>query len=261
MYEPIAKKIPAVAHVALLFTVLVSACTSPTQPETDLDPGAGVALPGGSTLLFQDGGRLAAQRPPIEEVVRETLARVRPLLPVDGVTIFVQAGNASTSVIPEIGIGGRADRGAVRLTFDPESPFLAASIEAELSPMLAHELHHVARIRAIGYGNHLLGAMISEGLADQFAVEAAGIDPPLWSTALDSGQLATWTSRAREQWFDAGYDHSAWFFGTGEIPRWAGYTIGFRMTGEFLAAAPSRRASTSYAEPASSFVPAMPEAQ
>lgn len=83
----------------------------------------------------------------------------------------------------------------------------------------------------------------------------AGIDPLLWSTTLDGDQLATWSSRARDQWFDAGYDHSAWFFGTREIPRWAGYTIGFSLTGEFLAAAPSRRAPTSYAEPASSFIP------
>jgi uncharacterized protein YjaZ len=174
-------------------------------------------------------------------------------LPVNGVTVIARAGTAT--VIPEIGIGGRADGGTVRLTFAPDSPVLADTLEVELFPLLAHELHHVARSRTVGYGNDLLGAMVSEGLADQFSVEIVGIDPPLWSRALTDEQLATWGAQAEKQWFDNGYDHDAWFFGTGAaIPRWAGYSIGFAITGEFLAADPSRSAAGLFDQPATSFV-------
>jgi len=220
-----------------------------------LDVSAAIALEGGSTLVFEDGGRLDGQRARIEQVVRETIAAVRPLLPLDRITVLIRAGTAD--VIPELGIGGRADGGTVRVTFDPSSPALARSLDEELFPLLAHEMHHVARSRTVGYGSDLLGAMISEGLADRFSIEVAEIDPPLWSVALSAEEIETWSVRAQSEWFNTRYDHSAWFFGVSPpIPRWAGYTIGFELTGAFLDENPSLRASGLFAEPATSFIPA-----
>jgi hypothetical protein len=234
---------------AVLLLLAAAACDSPTSPDLDLTDT--VALAGGSTLAFEDASRLSARRAVIEQVVRDTLATVRPLIAVDRITIVVRAG--TSLVIPEIGFGGRADRGTVTLMFDPASAVLDTSLASELFPLLAHELHHVARIRAVGYGNHLLGAMVSEGLADHFAVEVAGTSPPPWSSALGGAQLAEWSERARAQWFDTGYDHDAWFFGNGTIPRWTGYSIGFDMTGRYLAANPGSNAAQLVAEPAGSF--------
>ena len=231
-------------------------CSSPAGP-SGLDFEASVPLEGGSTLAYRDGGALAAQRERIEQVVKATLAAVRPLLPVDGVTIVVEG--ASSLVIPELGIGGRADAATVRVAFDRSSPALADSLDGELFPLLAHELHHVARARTVGYGSHLLGAMVSEGLADQFSVEVASIDPPPWSSALSAQELAHWSGRAREQWFDADYNHGDWFFGRSPvIPRWAGYSIGFDLTARFLEVNPGRLASDLFAEPAASFAAGAP---
>jgi uncharacterized protein YjaZ len=230
------------------------ACGSPTAPDRDLDLSDAVSLQGGSVLVFHNAASIAGQRATIERSVREALAAVRQRLQVDGVTIIVSAG--TSDVIPEIGMGGRADGGTVRLTFDPTSSVLPAALETELFPLLAHELHHVARSRSIGYGNTLLEAMVSEGLADQFAVEVAAVDPPIWSAALDDEEVATWLARAREQWLQPGYDHDAWFFGTAPpIPRWAGYAIGFELTRRFLDRNLSRSASDLYDEPATSFIP------
>lgn len=229
--------------------------SNPTTPSGSVDTSDAIPLEGGSSLVFRDSGRLSAQHATIERIVKQTVVQVRAFIPVDGTTIWVDAGTAN--VIDVIGFGGRADSGSiVRLTFDPNSSVMASSLETELFPLLAHEMHHIGRQRTVGYGNTLLEAMISEGLADQFSVEIAGVDPPPWSRALTSSQLASLSARARDEWFSTSYSHDAWFYGTtSSIPLWAGYTIGFEMTGDFLRAHPSRHASDLYNEPASSFIP------
>jgi uncharacterized protein YjaZ len=230
------------------------ACSSPSSNDPPPAPQA-IALEGGSSLVFQDGGALAAHRDVIVAEIRETVTAVRRLMDVSGVTIRVNAGTAS--VIREIGMGGRtAGPGEILLELDPASSVMPSSLSTELFPLLAHEMHHVARFRTVGYGSNLLEAMVSEGLADQFSIEAAGIDPPIWSTALSAEDLEIWSERAKEQWYDTRYEHDAWFFGTGgQIPRWAGYSIGFSMTRAFLVANPDRKPSRLFSEPASSFVP------
>lgn len=98
--------------------------------------------------------------------------------------------------------------------------------------------------------------MISEGLADQFAVEVAGTEPAMWATALSGDALATWTDRSRDEWFNSDYNHNALFFGaSASIPRRAGYSIGFELTRKYLQAHLARRPSNLFAEPASSFLP------
>jgi hypothetical protein len=231
-----------------------SACSGPSSSSDTADVSSGIPLAGGSTLVFQDGGQLVAQRGTIEQIVKDTLEVVRSSIPLDGVTILVAAGNAN--LIPEIGFGGRSDAGTIWMTFDPSSPLMARSLESELFPLLAHEMHHVARFRTAGNSRNLLEAMVTEGLADRFSVEVAGIDPPLWSSALEGDSLEMWSQRARDEWFNGSYNHDAWFFGAAPpIPRWAGYTIGFDIVGEFLGANPSRRPSDLYAEPGNSFIP------
>ncbi len=240
----------------MTFALLAFGCSDssgPTGPD-NFDLSQAIALEGGSTLVFQDGGRLDGHRSKIEEVVRETLATVRSLIPLDGITILVESGTGL--VIPEIGIGGRADAGTIRLDFNPNFPALTASVDTELLPLLAHEMHHVARFRAVGFSSNLFEAMIDEGLADHFSVEVARVGPPIWSSALAAEQLATWSERARDEWFNSSYNHNGWFFGEAPpIPRWAGYTIGFDLVDQFLVANPSRRPSNLYAEPALSFIP------
>jgi uncharacterized protein YjaZ len=238
---------------AFVLVLTASACSTPSSTETPPN-NSPIALEGGSTLVFEDGGALDAHRDAIVNEVRETVAAVRRILEVNGFTLRVDAG--TSYVIPEIGLGGRTiGSGVILLVVDPASPRIPESIGTELFPLLVHEMHHVARARTVGYGSNLLEAMVSEGLADQFAIEVAGIDPPRWSTALSGEELELWSARAKEQWYDTGYSHDAWFFGAGgQIPRWAGYTIGFAMTGDFLLANPDRKPSQLFSQPASSFI-------
>jgi uncharacterized protein YjaZ len=241
---------PLLALTALLS---IAACDTPSDAG-GADDLAAVALEGTNVLVFEDGGRLDAVREAIARVVRDAVSRVRGLMPVTGVTIRVSAG--TSYVIPEMGIGGRTNGpGDIQIVLNPDSAAMPRSLSTELFPMLAHEMHHAMRFRTVGYGQNLLEAMVTEGLADQFAIEVAGIDPPIWSMALSEAELEVWSKRAREQWFETPYDHDAWFFGTRDIPRWTGYAIGFDMTRRFLLANPGRPASQLSAEPATSFIP------
>lgn len=241
------------SSIVLGCILALAGCETPSEPAR-VDDLRAIALEGGNALVFEDGGRLDSHRPTIESVARDTVNAVRGLMPVTGVTIRVSAG--TSYVIPEMGIGGRTNGpGDIQIVLNPDSAAMPRSLSTELFPMLAHEMHHAMRFRTVGYGQNLLEAMVTEGLADQFAIEVAGIDPPIWSMALSEAELEVWSKRAREEWFETPYDHDAWFFGTRDIPRWTGYAIGFDMTRRFLLANPGRPASQLSAEPATSFIP------
>ncbi len=236
----------------LALSVAVSACGggSPTEPGMDLSDS--VSLQGSSTLVFQDSGRLGDGRGDVERLVRETLATAAAQVSLERVTVVVATG--TDTVIPELGFGGRADAGTVRMVFNTGSSLWQATLEAEFPPLLAHELHHVARIRAVGFPDHLLDALVLEGLADQFSRELLATPDAIWAVALTGSELELWSQRAAENYFNTDYNHNAWFFGTGNPPRWAGYSVGYKLAGDFLSANPGRTAASSVAEPSASFV-------
>jgi hypothetical protein len=252
----LSSRLTAAMRHACAFCALVAAlgCGDATGP-ADCRGSNATALEGGSCLVFTDGGLTPSHRAVIERVARETMVAVRRLLPITEVSIRVAAGTATE--IPGLGFGGRAPgTDLVLLTVNPQSPLLSQTLPTELFPLLAHELHHVARHRAVGFSANLFEAMILEGLADQFSMEVAGIDPPRWATALNAADLALWLELSRPQWFVANYGHDRWFFGSADVPLWTGYSIGFELTRRYLAAHPTRPASQLYDEPASAFLPA-----
>lgn len=173
--------------------VLLAGCSDPVAVE-----GCGqdfaLALPGESCITFTDSGLLSAHRETILQLIEGTYDDVRPLVGVDGVEIQIFAG--TLGVIPEIGMGGFAFEDRLRVVFDPDSPVLATSLAAELPALLAHELHHVARHRAIGFSTNVLEQIVNEGLADHFGIEVTGSPPPPWATALQGEELDQWTAEA-----------------------------------------------------------------
>jgi hypothetical protein len=49
--------------------------------------------------------------------------------------------------------------------------------------------------------------------------------------------------RLQEELQASRYDHASWFFGCGNLPRWAGYGFGWQIVGKYLACSPERRPS------------------
>jgi uncharacterized protein YjaZ len=151
--------------------------------------------------------------------------------------------------IPEIGIGGYApSANLIFISLNPKFPDLSKSLNQELKSTLAHEIHHCLRWQKPGYGNTLLEALISEGLADHFDLEINGSNPRLWMTALDQNQISVLLEKAKTEFSNDVYDHNAWFFGSEEkdIPRWTGYSLGFKIVSDYLEKNKDKKPSSLY---------------
>ncbi|PYE91332.1 putative Zn-dependent protease DUF2268 [Rhizobium sp. PP-F2F-G38] len=133
--------------------------------------------------------------------------------------------------IPELGLGGSCfRRGLVTINLDPGAPgFDDRLAQGIFGRTLAHELHHAMRWNACGYGLSLGEAFVTEGLADVFSETVTGVSAPPWASASINGDWAALLDQAEQERDNQDYDHAAWFYGTDELPRWAGYTIGYRL--------------------------------
>lgn len=238
-------------YLFVLIPGISVACSKPNTPEGC--SGDAIPLSGGVCLNMDASGDLAIHRSLIKAEVERTLGLVRAVLPITDLQVSVIAN--PSGVIPEIGLGGFNPSGReVQIFGDPSLPDVAGILERELAGILSHEIHHALRRRAIGYGSTLLQASVSEGLADHFALEIVGGDPPPWSTALTEQQLEVWLPQVVAN-DSGGYDHAEWFFGVGSVPRWTGYTVGFELVSRYLEGRPGSLASGLVGEPAKSFVP------
>lgn len=172
--------------------------------------------------------------------LNDTYERAQTVMPLPSLDVVVKAGNF---VIPEKGhLGYCPEPGVVYVTVDPENPVFCKNEAHSLERMFAHELHHVARWAGPGYGLTLGEAIVSEGLAGHFALELFEGKPELWES-LNSDILQSYNSELRENWHRTDYDHNTWFFGTGDLPKWLGYSAGFSLVSRYLTTAPHLRAS------------------
>lgn len=233
--------------------IVLSGCsdTEATQP---CDSSSTVSLTADICLAIEHNGLSNEHRDIIEAKVLSGITSINSLIPINDLRIRIVENQQL--VIPEIGIGGYNPAAQeLILAIDANFSDLDATLEENLIPQLAHEIHHAKRRRSVGYGNTLLEAMVTEGLADHFSIELTGIAPPPWTTAITGDELQSWIETAGTFW-NQPYDHSAWFAGTDpNIPRWAGYSIGFELVKNYLAVNPGRLPSNLHNEPASSFEP------
>lgn len=192
----------------------------------------------------------------LERVAGSTVEKVSALLDLRNVDLIFWSNPQET--VKEVGgIGGYTpDQHRVIISLDPKVPNFKQAIKTTLPATIAHELHHSVRWRKPGYGNTLLEALVTEGLADHFVKEVIDIKPPLpWTRALSGAALKKMLMRAKRS-FHEPYDHQAWFFGSKElnIPRWSGYSLGFHIIGEYLKKNPGVHASKLVAQNAKLFI-------
>jgi hypothetical protein len=158
----------------------------------------------------------------LSERLNDGFAASAKLLPLLDVDVVITVGKR---VIPEKGhVGYAPEKGVVYVTVDPEHPLLRTNPAKSLERMLAHELHHCSRWDGPGYGETL----VSEGLAGHFAQEVFGGEPEPWER-LPASTLRPHVSKAQGDWQNTEYGHAAWFFGSSELPRWLGYSLGYQL--------------------------------
>lgn len=209
-----------------------------------------------ASIVFADPQALAAHEEAITSLIRRTLDRTDRAMPVGFVRF--QVTTTRRLVIPEWGLGGLTlGPNDVEIAVDPDFPGLAEVLPQHLPQIVAHELHHCVRWQGLGYSyGTLLEALATEGLADHFAVELLGAPIPPWSDAFAESRTAFYLARARPE-LDSPYDHPAWFLGArpADLPRWTGYTLGFRLVRDYLESHSGATAAGLVHAPAEAFRP------
>ena len=183
-------------------------------------------------------GDLGTWRERITTEVAATYETVSGLITPPRLDILVQ--RLAGAVIPEIGMVGHAYRKALfGLTLDPDNPHFETCLgDGTFRRQVAHEVHHCMRFGGPGYGRTLGEALISEGLAGHFTRRLFNNPPEPWECAVTDEELHIHRPD-REALNAKWYNHAEWFFAAGaRRPRWLGYTLGYRIVGEWLAASP-----------------------
>ncbi len=201
-------------------------------------------------------GALNGYKDEIDSAFRELARRAERVA--DPIVLDIVVRSLRNRVIPEIGhVGFAPGIGVLMLTIDPDNPNLADNLGEPLGRMMAHELHHAMRWETVGYGTTLGEVLISEGLAGRFAQELYGGEGELWERAVSRKELGAFAERAAVHANDTAYDHAAWFFGSGDLPRWVGYTLGWEIVGDHLQSHPGATASGLAGAPADKILPVL----
>ncbi len=216
---------------AALFAL--AACDSSSDP-TAPAPGE----PPAATVVFAASAALEPLQTQIDRLLQDTTRRVAQQLDVGQVTFTVVDDPART--IPGWGPGGYT-LGPNDIEIVVDGPRTTPVLLDQTIPYLAaHELHHTVRWRLVGPPFTLLEGLAFEGLADHFASDLLGMQPP-WSDAFPPGETERYI-RVAEPHFDEAFSYGEWFFAQGptQLPLWMGYTLGYRLVNRYRAANPGR---------------------
>ncbi len=141
-------------------------------------------------------------------------------------------GDASQS-----GIGGYClSPYRVEVLLDTQRTDIKTVIENELAAVLAHELHHLFRMRAGENGLTLGEVLIMEGLACHFERQVnGGIIPSLFELIKDRDWRPFYTEM-KDKLTSLDYNFDAYFLGSDESrwPKYMGYWVGYNLVAEYL---------------------------
>lgn len=208
-------------------------------------------------FVLTANGRLGKYKDRILKVAKESVKLIGKKIPLPDVDIVFYDNPKSKYIIPHLGLGGYAHNAhLVVMPLNPDFKRFGRVINEEIERTLAHELHHCARMKTVGYGGTFLDAIISEGLADHFGLEITNKKPQKWDTALTAKQFIIMKKRALKEFNNKKYNHWDWFIGSKEkhIPKWTGYTLGFELVKEYLKNNPDKRPSQLFAVKAEEFM-------
>jgi len=204
-----------------------------------------------TTHYLNSRGSLSPYLKQISEAIDKVESKASKVIELTSLDIVIQA--IENAVIPETGhCGYSPSAGLIYLTIDPANENLLSHLGEPLERVIAHELHHALRWDSVGYGRTLLEVLVTEGLASRFSQELYGNAPEIWESALSSEEVGQCLALAMSELASEQYNHSRWFFGSGDLPRWAGYTLGWHLignlTGNLSAKKPSELINTSAPE-------------
>src|SRR5690606_33041759 len=98
-------------------------------------------------------------------------------------------------------------------------------INTYLPGMVAQELYHIRRDKLFGHGALLSEMFIIEGLAQAYREFLYPDVNVIYAHYLSATEINESWKRAKEELSSDKYNHSEWFFGTGSLKRWTGYSL------------------------------------
>ena len=193
-------------------------------------------------------------RKDIQGIVHNAIEKTKQYIPLHETTIRIK--NDPDGVIKDHAHGGWTfTPESIVIKVNPNFPDKEKFLHEELPRSISHELHHAVREKVLKDEPRSLGRMlIFEGLATYFETEVWGGEPSKWANALTPEQLQDVLKVAINELSDDKYDHSRWFFGTKDLARWTGYTIGVYLIKEYLKLHPDQTAASLVTTPASTIL-------
>ncbi len=188
-------------------------------------------------LLTEANGGLSNKKEIIQRAVETAKEYTFPRLGVDWDIDLLVTNRLYDVLIPEDGVGGRTrTNDFIEFAMDKEK-----ATENLISEMVAHELCHAARWgKNDEWINSLFDGMINEGIATYFEAEFVKdreektffIKTMLERTDEENEKIL---KKLRDQLDLKDYDYVTIFFsGNGELPRWAGYSLGYYLVKKYL---------------------------
>jgi uncharacterized protein YjaZ len=185
--------------------------------------------------LLDASNRLQQHRDQLLEIGQQTVARVQEMMPIEQVNVVLCFNPLGVSA--ETGIGGFApSNDTVFIYLNPNASSFAESLEHQFPAAIAHELHHAMRWNDPGYGQTLIEAFVSEGLAQAFELPFLGNESAVLSQLKEPQRLNELMELARLEYHRDLSIYHEWFGGYNarNIPRNAGYAIGFEIAKKYL---------------------------
>lgn len=171
----------------------------------------------------------------LKENLEEVVAIAADAIHATDIEIRVEFGAEYT--IDETGVGGSTENPHL-ISVWLDSDKLGESMIVEVKSTIVHEMHHAMRNRIIPWPGTLLDDIIAEGLADHFDMEVNGCGPKPWSVSLTSDEIVSYEVKAKPLFNhqNTESDYYKWVLGTedDDIPKWAGYALGFKMVKNYL---------------------------
>ena len=188
-------------------------------------------------LLTEANGNLAESKGMIVDAIKEAEEYVFPLFGIDWDIDILVTNRLYNIIIPEDGVGGRTHVSDF-IEFGIDEKKVAKNL---ISEMAAHELCHAARWGKNGeWIKCLFDGLIFEGLATYFEYEYVKdreekgyFIQKIIERSDEENELIL--SKLRGQ-LDLNSHHyeTVFFTGDDELPRWAGYSLGFYLVKKYL---------------------------
>jgi uncharacterized protein YjaZ len=129
----------------------------------------------------------------------------------------------------------------VHIYADPSHAGFEKLVRQQLPKTLAHELHHACRWQGPGFGETLKEVLITEGLASRFEQEVFGGLPADFYIKFSDKEIKRLWLKAKRELKSNKFSYQDWFFGNKKqnIPKHAGYALGYWIMGKITADKPS----------------------